>query len=209
MNKLFQLCVLFLFFTAPSFASGNPDYLQLSGYLKNLDGVNAKFVQHTFDGKGTILQTQKGLMKLKFPNMFRWQSTEPYEQLLVSNGKTLWQFDQDLEQVTIQKLDQRLSATPALLLSGSHRDIVKEYDVYAEKLQGEHHFVLIPKSKDVLFDRLRFEFLESGSLNRMIIKDETGQKTIIRILDSQHDKTLSAAEFEFNVPEGIDVIQSE
>ena len=196
-------------FTAPVFASGNPDYLQLSAYLKKLNGVSAKFVQHTFDGKGTVLQTQKGLMKLKFPNMFRWQSTEPYEQLLISNGKTLWQFDQDLEQVTIQKLDQRLSATPALLLSGSHKDVAKEYDVYAEKLQDEHHFVLIPKSKDVLFDRLRFEFIEAGLLNRMIIKDETGQKTIIRILDSEYDKTLSAKDFEFNVPDGIDVIQSE
>lgn len=209
MKNILKLIVCYTIFASSTYANNSPEYSQLSGFLKKLNGLSARFVQHTFDGKGVVLQTQKGLMKLKFPNMFRWQSTEPYEQLLVSNGKTLWQFDQDLEQVTIQKLDQRLSATPALLLSGSHKDIAKEYDVYAEQLQDEHHFVLIPKNKDVLFDRLRFEFLESGALNRMVIKDETGQKTIIRLLASEYDATLSAKDFEFKVPDGIDVIQSE
>lgn len=209
MKNIFKIIVCYTLFSCSAYASNAPEYSQLSGFLKKLDGLSAQFVQHTFDGKGVVLQTQKGLMKLKFPNMFRWQSTEPYEQLLVSNGKTLWQFDQDLEQVTIQKLDQRLSATPALLLSGSHKDIAKEYDVYAEKMQAEHHFVLIPKSKDVLFDRLRFEFLANGALNRMVIKDETGQKTIIRFLSSKYKSNLAAKEFEFEVPDGIDVIQSE
>lgn len=209
MKNILKIIVYCTLFSCSAYASNAPEYSQLSGFLKKLDGLSAQFVQHTFDGKGVVLQTQKGLMKLKFPNMFRWQSTEPYEQLLVSNGKTLWQFDQDLEQVTIQKLDQRLSATPALLLSGSHKDIAKEYDVYAEKMQAEHHFVLIPKSKDVLFDRLRFEFLANGGLNRMVIKDETGQKTIIRFLSSKYESSLAAKEFEFEVPDGIDVIQSE
>lgn len=209
MKNILKIIVYCTLFSCSAYASNAPEYSQLSGFLKKLDGLSAQFVQHTFDGKGVVLQTQKGLVKLKFPNMFRWQSTEPYEQLLVSNGKTLWQFDQDLEQVTIQKLDQRLSATPALLLSGSHKDIAKEYDVYAEKMQAEHHFVLIPKSKDVLFDRLRFEFLANGGLNRMVIKDETGQKTIIRFLSSKYESSLAAKEFEFEVPDGIDVIQSE
>ena len=209
MKNILKIIVCCTLFSCSAYASNAPEYTQLSGFLKKLDGLSAQFVQHTFDGKGVVLQTQKGLVKLKFPNMFRWHSTEPYEQLLVSNGKTLWQFDQDLEQVTIQKLDQRLSATPALLLSGSHKDIAKEYDVYAEKMQAEHHFVLIPKSKDVLFDRLRFEFLANGELNRMVIKDETGQKTIIRFLSSKYESSLAAKEFEFEVPDGIDVIQSE
>lgn len=209
MKNILKIIVYCTLFSCSAYASNAPEYSQLSGFLKKLDGLSAQFVQHTFDGKGVVLQTQKGLVKLKFPNMFRWHSTEPYEQLLVSNGKTLWQFDQDLEQVTIQKLDQRLSATPALLLSGSHKDIAKEYDVYAEKMQAEHHFVLIPKSKDVLFDRLRFEFLANGELNRMVIKDETGQKTIIRFLSSKYESSLAAKEFEFEVPDGIDVIQSE
>lgn len=209
MKNIVSVVLCCLVFAGSAHGANSPEYSQLSGFLNKLNGLSAQFVQHTFDGKGVVLQTQKGQMKLKFPNMFRWQSTEPYEQLLVSNGKTLWQFDQDLEQVTIQKLDQRLSATPALLLSGSHENIAKEYDVYAETLQDEHHFVLIPKSKDVLFDRLRFEFIKNGTLNRMVIKDETGQKTIIRLLASQYETGLSAKEFEFEVPEGIDVIQSE
>ena len=43
----------------------------------------------------------------------------------------------------------------------------------------------------------------------MVIKDETGQKTIIRFLSSKYESSLAAKEFEFEVPDGIDVIQSE
>ena len=185
-----------------------PDFEKLSPLLQKLDETKADFVQHTFDGKGDLLQTQKGQLQLKFPNKFRWKSVEPYAQLLVSNGSTLWQYDEDLEQVTVQVLDQRVSATPALLLSGSFNDIKQEYDVYAEKLQDEMHFVLIPKSKDVLFDRLRLEFAPNGLLTRMTIKDEVGQKTIIRLLNIQTNVGMSAQDFEFKIPEGTDVIKT-
>ncbi len=184
------------------------DYQKLDGFLKKMNVVSAAFVQHTFDGKGALLQTQKGKLKLKRPNQFRWESEEPYEQLLISNGKTLWQFDADLEQVTIQPLNTELSATPALLLSGNIAQVENEYDVYAETMQDETHFVLIPKQVDALFDRLRLEFDDANKLARMVIQDEVGQKTIIRLSNVQLDQAIAAAEFEFTVPAGVDVIQS-
>ncbi len=184
------------------------DYQKLDGFLKKMNVVSASFVQHTFDGKGALLQTQKGKLKLKRPNQFRWESEEPYEQLLISNGKTLWQFDADLEQVAIQPLNTELSATPALLLSGNIAQVENEYDVYAETMQDETHFVLIPKQVDALFDRLRLEFDNTNKLARMVIQDEVGQKTIIRLSNVQLDQTIAAAEFEFTVPAGVDVIQS-
>ncbi len=189
--------------------SANTDGRTLSSYLQNMNKIEAEFVQHTFDGKGALLQTQKGLVKLKKPNKFRWQSIEPYAQLLLSNGVTLWQYDEDLEQVSIQSLDTRLSSTPALLLASREQSIANEYDIYAEKLANEHHFVLIPKRTDALFDRLRLEFNEHKLLTRMVIKDEVGQKTIIRFLNVAQQKTMDDAFFNFIIPPGIDAIHSE
>lgn len=191
-----------------SFAD-NPEYERLSEKLSNLNDISAQFVQHTFDGKGALLQTQKGQLSLKRPNMFRWQSDEPYEQLLVSNGDMLWQYDADLEQVTEQKLNKKISATPALLLSGNTTEISNEYDIYSEQLQNEDHFVLIPKQQDVLFDRLRLEFNSNSMLTRMIIKDEVGQKTIIRLQEIKKNQGLSADSFSFTAPEGVDVIRNQ
>lgn len=187
----------------------NPEYDALSKNLKQLNDVSADFVQHTFDGKGALLQTQKGKLTLRHPNKFRWESMEPYAQLLVSNGETLWQYDADLEQVTVQTLNTKLSATPALLLSGNATQIANEYDIYSETLQDEQHFVLIPKQVDVLFDRLRLEFNKDQLLMRMVIQDEVGQKTIIRFQNIKPASDLSSSYFDFTAPEGVDVIRSE
>jgi len=37
------------------------DVVILSDYLKAMDNVTGQFVQHTYDGKGSLLQTQKGV----------------------------------------------------------------------------------------------------------------------------------------------------
>ncbi len=185
------------------------DVVVLSDYLKAMDNVTGEFVQHTYDGKGALLQTQKGTLHLKRPNKFRWKSEQPFEQLLLSDGNTLWQYDEDLEQVSIQKLNQKLSVTPALLLTGNVKTIAQEYDVFGEKLDKEYHFVLIPKGNETLFDRLRLEFDEDKLLSRMIIKDEVGQKTTLNLLNVVRDSEMKDSLFTFNIPEGIDVIRSE
>ena len=201
--------VFFVVFLSSFAVAQNPEYEALSENLKRLDNVSADFVQHTFDGKGALLQTQKGRLSLKQPNKFRWESLEPYAQLLVSNGEMLWQYDADLEQVTEQVLNKKLSATPALLLSGYTDQISSEYEIYSEVLQGEEHFVLILKQVDVLFDRLRLEFAADKNIERMVIQDEVGQKTIIRFQNIVTSKTLKSSDFEFTLPKGVDVIRSE
>lgn len=186
-----------------------PDAKLLTEFLSGADNLVADFVQHTHDGNQSLLQTQKGRLSLTRPNKFKWESYAPYEQVLVSNGETLWQYDPDLEQVTIQKLDNRMSSTPVLLLSGNSKYVSSEYDVYSEQLQDEMHFVLIPKRNDVLFDRLRLEFSAKKILKRMLIKDEVGQKTVINLSNTKHLDSIDSSTYEFKVPEGTDVIKSQ
>ncbi len=184
----------------------NEDVAQLQKLLKPMSTVSAQFVQHSFDGKGSILQTLEGELKAKAPGKFRWQTQPPYEQLLVTDGKTLWLYDQDLEQVTVQPLDKRVESTPALMLSGELNQIEAAYEVYAEQLQNEWHFVLIPKASGALFDRLRLEFDAQNKLQRMIIKDEIGQKTVLSFKGVENGIALNDDLFFFVPPKGVDVI---
>lgn len=206
---MYRYIVSFWLVILSNFALAQDDLMTLSALLKKLDGQSMNFVQHTFDGAGGLLQSQQGKIYLAQPDKFRWESSEPYSQLLISDGTTLWQYDEDLEQVTTQKLDKRLSATPALLLAGDIAPLKSEYDIYSEKLQDETHFVLIPTRVDALFDRLRLEFTHS-QLTRMTIKDEVGQKTVLSF--SKHEAFRTSPNqnlFTFTVPEGVDVISSQ
>lgn len=210
MKKIVIYCIAALsWHCAAAIDLNSQDSELLLNYLEGIDNLKANFVQQTIDGNQNLLQTQEGALSLSRPNKFKWQSHAPYEQVLVSNGTTLWQFDPDLEQVTIQKLDQRISSTPVLLLSGDSSSISKEYEVYSESMQQEMHFVLIPRRNDVLFDRLRLEFSASKALVRMIIKDEVGQKTVISLSNHKQVAMIQASEYEFTPPDGVDVIKSQ
>jgi outer membrane lipoprotein carrier protein len=145
-------------------------------------------------------------MALKRPGQFRWQTDAPMEQLLVSDGKQVWLYDPDLEQVTIQALDQRLTHTPALLLSGDVSKISENFEISHQESSGVVDFVLKPKARDTLFDNLRLSF-RNGVINDMQLIDSVGQRTNILFAGVKMNAPLSASLFRFVPPAGTDIIQ--
>ncbi len=127
------------------------------------------------------------------------------EQLLVSDGKKVWLYDPDLEQVTIQTLDQRLTHTPALLLSGDVSQISENFAISHKESSGVVDFTLQPKGNDTLFDSLRLSF-RNGVINDMQLIDSVGQRTNILFNSVKMNEPLAAGLFTFEIPEGADVI---
>lgn len=179
---------------------------RLSQLLNQAQTITGRFSQLTLDGSGTQLQETTGQLALKRPGLFRWHTDAPQEQLLVSNGKKVWLYDPDLEQVTIQALDQRLTHTPALLLSGDVSQIRQSFTISHQESGDVVDFTLTPKAKDSLFDSLRLSF-RKGVLNDMQLIDSIGQRTNILFLGVKMNETLDAKQFTFDIPPGIDVIQ--
>lgn len=179
---------------------------RLTQLLSQAHTLTARFSQLSLDGSGTQLQESAGELSLKRPGLFRWHTDKPMEQLLVSDGKQVWLYDPDLEQVTIQTLDQRLSHTPALLLSGDVSQIREHFAITYKEGGSVVDFILKPKSKDSLFDSLRLSF-RSGVLNDMQLIDSIGQRTNILFMSVKMNQPLDDKTFKFDIPEGADVIQ--
>ncbi|MEL7559702.1 outer membrane lipoprotein chaperone LolA [Stutzerimonas chloritidismutans] len=190
---------------APAHADQAASVQRLTGLLQKAETLTGRFSQLSLDGTGTQLQETSGEMSLKRPGQFRWHTDEPMEQLLVSNGKKVWLYDPDLEQVTIQALDQRLTHTPALLLSGDVSAINENFEVSHQEAGEVVDFTLKPKAKDTLFDSLRLSF-RSGVINDMQMVDGVGQRTNILFQGVKLNQPLKADLFTFEVPEGADVI---
>ena len=144
-------------------------------------------------------------MALKRPGKFYWHTDAPLEQELVSDGQTIWLYDPDLEQVTVQKLDRRLTHTPALLLSGNVSDISNNFNISHQEAGEVVDFTLEPKSPDTVFDSLRLSF-RSGVLNDMQLIDSAGQRTNILFMGVKLNPVIPNDRFTFTIPEGVDVI---
>ncbi len=179
---------------------------RLTEMLNKAQTITGRFSQLTLDGSGTQLQETSGELSLKRPGLFRWHTDAPMEQLLVSNGEKVWLYDPDLQQVTIQTLDQRLTHTPALLLSGDISKISENFEITHKEGGDVVDFILKPKAKDTLFDTLRLSF-RNGVINDMQLIDSVGQRTNILFLGVKMNQAIDTAQFNFKIPEGADVIQ--
>lgn len=66
--------------------------------------MSASFDQKLINGgRASDNISSKGYMSLKKPKFFRWITTSPNNQEIISNGSKLWIYDGDLEQVIIKK----------------------------------------------------------------------------------------------------------
>ena len=171
-----RLAVLLLSISLISSTLSGPSFAQtaarsLGEQLGRQANIEADFVQYVLDASGSRLQETHGHMVLAQPNQFWWQTADPFAQLLVSNGKRLWIYDEDLEQVTVQTLDQRTTSTPALLLSGNSTNIEAEFDVIMKRGDsGLVFYRLTPKDPESLYETLRLKF-KNNQLLEMQLED--------------------------------------
>lgn len=182
------------------------DVAKLQAYLQQLQSLEGSFEQLTLDARGQRLQEARGSMSLQKPGRFYWHTEKPYPQLLVSNGVTLWVYDPDLEQVTIQKLDQRMTNTPALILSGDAKDLTSHFDIQYVSHGKEEEFRMLPLGSDSLFEVLRLFFVD-GRISALQLEDSLGQQTRVELTISAYNQPLDQKQFEFEPPTGVDVIQ--
>ncbi|MDY7559617.1 outer membrane lipoprotein chaperone LolA [Pseudomonas sp. 10B1] len=206
MRLIRMLFVSALAFSAVSAHADSKDVTRLTQLLETSKTLSARFSQLTLDGSGTQLQETAGDMALQRPGLFYWHTDAPQEQLMVSNGKKVSLWDPDLQQVTIKTLDQRLTQTPALLLSGDVSKISESFDISAKEAGGVIDFILKPKTKDTLFDSLRLSF-RNGMINDMQLVDSVGQRTNILFTGVKANQSIPASKFVFDIPKGADVIQ--
>ncbi|MFY9180533.1 MAG: outer membrane lipoprotein chaperone LolA [Venatoribacter sp.] len=173
--------------------------------LDQLQNLQTEFTQTTRDARGNSLQKLEGQMIVAKPGKMRWQTKPPYEQLVISDGQSVWIYDVDLEQVTIRPMEQRIAETPALLLSGDTKEISKNFTLEESKNGSIIRFSLFPKDKSQLFEKIEFQYAEN-SLESMRILDAAGQATDIFFNDVSENQKLDDQLFKFTVPEGVDVI---
>lgn len=178
---------------------------RVEGFLQGLQSLQAQFKQTLTDRNGQTVEQASGTLAIRRPNRFRWDYREPNEQLIVADGARIWLYDADLEQVTVRKLDDTLSATPAMLLSGQG-NLEQNFEVTQTSQEGGVFWVRMqPKRDDTDFKWVRLGF-DGATLKFMELADKLGQTTHLEFAQLERNPTLDPSRFTFTVPPGADVI---
>lgn len=178
---------------------------RVESFLQGLDGLQAQFKQVLTDRNGQTVDEASGTLAISRPDRFRWDYRQPYSQIIVADGSRIWIYDSDLEQVTVRKLDETLSATPAMLLSG-RSSLADNFNVTQVSREGAVDWVKMePKRDDTDFRWVRLGF-EGPLLKYMQLADKLGQTTSLEFSQLERNPPLDPSRFTFTVPPGADVI---
>ena len=197
------LCLAWLPSTA---AQALQSVAEARSYLRQLQGVEARFVLRVEDETGQVLENNTGMLHLLRPGRLRWEVATPYPYLLLVDGRKVWSYDQELAQITVRELDDELLRTPAgLLLEGKHLE--QYFDVEGERQDANGRYWLrlksIKESTQVREMEIGF-FL--GALEQLRLWDAFGQLTRIQFIKLRQDLEPDPSLFQFVPPPGVEVL---
>ena len=198
--------------SAPAPGAAGTTGTALDAYLAGVKTLRADFTQTVTDGHGSQVQRANGHLVIQRPGKFRWELTpmsstgvSQSPQLMIADGKNLWFYDRDLQQVSVKSAAAALTATPASLLSGDG-PLTEFFDVSADKNHDGLTWVRVrPRRSDADFREVQIGF-QGGDLRRMVLMDKLGQTVHLDFQSNVRNGPVSAAEVGFVPPPGADVI---
>ena len=219
MSKLLLALLAMVAWVPAAYAAATP----LDSYLDDMKTLRATFLQTLADAHGREIDRSSGTLIVSRPGKFSWEihpqggagagaaagtGAVPGAsggQLMVADGRNLWFLDRDLQQVTVKPADAALSATPAMLLSGTV-DARKNFTITpAPKRDGLDWVVVEPHGSEADFRRALMGF-EGKELKRMILEDKLGQTATVLFDHVERNGHVAPEEVSFTPPPGVDVI---
>ncbi len=218
MKKFHKTIFMFFTFTSLSIASqllyaevqASAELAQLMG---NIHTMQATFEQSLVNQHGSRFGTKtQGTMTLKRPGKFRWEITQPHNQLIILNEDQMLSYDSDLAQLTKRKVNVNRPGNPAMLLSSPVQTLQQAFQIVKLKnpKQEELWFKLTPKNRkgeDNGYQWIKIIFAQK-KLNAIYIFDSLEQTSLISFNNIISNAEISDKTFTFTPPSGTEIFNA-
>ena len=210
---LYFLCVFVVFGTN---AFANEKVLTLNEIMdkveKKYDVVDfsSYFVQESTMKAMDITDVASGSIFVKRPGMMRWEYDKPDRQTIITDGKKLWVYKPDDNQVMIGKATSFFGEGKGAGFLSDMKLIREKFTVYFEKEKSEHDYVikLLPKQQTVGIAKIYLAISKTTfQIKKIITQNEYDDENVIELVNSKFNLNLDESLFNFIVPEGTDVIK--
>lgn len=175
---------------------------------KDLVSLSADFEQYEIDANQNVSEKSSGKVWLKSPNQFKWEYQKPVPQLIMANGKKVWVYDADLEQVTVKQ--QRSKQNPIYVLL--NKKLTEDnYTVRLEPQQNDKKQAIkwVSMTPKIPSDEIKIVWLgiKDKELTVLKLQNQMDNIVIFEFKNMKRNPQLLEGYFSFNIPEGTDVIQ--
>ena len=195
LTKIFLFTVLLL---STTFSQKDADELlkELQTKFDSIEDMSVDFTQ-SYNSKNIL----SGVLKYKDENKLR---IDTKKLLIISDGKTSWNFNEPENKVIISNYDENSSG----LLSINELVYVfpKGCDITSSIVDNKRVLTLIPNSYTVNFDKVQIWLTDDDLISKVYINDSSMGTTEISFSNYRLNQDLSLSEFSFTPPIGSKII---
>jgi outer membrane lipoprotein carrier protein len=186
--------------TGQLLAGAPDDSGQLLAQLAKINSFSASYEQQVFDGQQELLRQGEGSLLLKKVSRFRFEGVEPEPVLLVSDGQSLWFYEESSERVAIYDAQAQVGQTAFALLTTADPMLWKQYQV----IEQQEIFIIHPRDKNNPVQQLVLAFDDHG-ISEMTVIDINQQQSVFRFTDASLNPDIDDTYFVFDIPDGVDI----
>ena len=186
----------------------------LEGAYARITDLRAEFVQNSFNRTmGQAIKAQ-GTVYLKKPGKMRWEYKAPTPQQIVSDGKSLWVYTPELNQVNVGEAPRALAGPAGSFLAGLGRlrEVFSVRFLNPLKTDGAGNPVLdlTPKRPEPVLTRLILTVDPRDFLVRKAVLYDQFENTVtMEFTKTSVNTGLADTLFAFTPPRGVAVVPLE
>ncbi|WP_407276659.1 outer membrane lipoprotein chaperone LolA [Halothiobacillus sp. DCM-1] len=179
---------------------------RLTDFVHALKTFSADFIQQQVNARGQKQPASTGSFVLARPGKFYWEYQSPYVQKLIARDGTLWVYDPDLKQVTINDLSQDRGAPIGIFLGG--RPLEAAFLITPQGANdGLSWFSLTERNPSGDFTQLQVG-MDTRGIKAMVFTDKLGNRTTVQFSERKINQPVDASRFDFTPPAGVDVVKN-
>lgn len=179
---------------------------RLQHHYHTTQSFKANF-KETLTRPGMPPRVRTGTVYYEKPGRMRWDFGEPRPETIVSDGRTIYDYDPGLNQVVETPLRQAFKTQAAASFFLGAGNLRRDFNVAplpAAPSDGLDHMVLTPKGGGETIalgiDR------NTLNISSIAIADAMGNKTELTFTDLQRNLRLESSLFTFAPPKGADIV---
>jgi outer membrane lipoprotein carrier protein len=175
-------------------------------------GFCARFTQTASIKAMDISDTATGKICVKPPGMMRWEYETPEPQLIVTNGKDLWVYRPEDNQVMVGKSPVFFGDGKGAGFLSDIKQIRTQFDVTLETPEDPslHRLRLLPRDKKLDISVIYlYVSQKDDSLVRIVTFNAYDDETRVDLFDHEYNLDIDDGMFIFEIPKGVDILKFE
>lgn len=196
----------------PAAAPATNDANALESFMRGTKDLQASFTQTVYNKRGQ--ETSSGQMWVAKPGKFYWDYQRPNPQKIISNGKKVYHYDIDLEQISVRDRSELVGDIAVELLNGddnisrnfqTNRTVKNLVPARLQKYAANGvAYRLKPKKHQEEYDSL-WIVLDGNTISAVMI-DGGSSQTVLTFSNMKRNAGIPAKQFEFTPPPGVDIV---